>query len=545
MNEDNAMQQAIRQYSQWTRTPNRRRQIAAPGKHSRSPGSRDQEELLDEVYREEEEGRSDFRNQHDDAAEKYADERPSTEMEALTSEENLSADDTLAVYLKQMGAVPLLSRAEELELTQRLDHLRRRYRHAALWNWSVLAQLVETFERIRAGQLSLDRSIDVVPSQGLDAGRVRGRLPRHLAALRRLVDQAKGGFLRMAAARSIAARRRLRREHWRRLRRAAALAEQLSPRTEFLDLWTENLKQQAAQIHDLLAPADPKRSPLALKAEGSANEQPLRILLLQVKALPEELSGLLRVLARRRALYQRARSDLAQANLRLVVSIAKRYRGHGLPFADLIQEGNSGLMRAVDKFDYRLGYKFGTYATWWIRQGVQRALSDTARTVRVPCHQVALLGAIDRVRGELLAKQGYEPTMEQIAAALKITPQEATALRVAGRHPVSLNETFDGGDEHSMQDFLYDMHVANPSQTADHHLLKERLAEVLSSLAPRDREVIELRFGLRDGRARSLDELATHFGVTRERIRQIEARGLSKLRQDDRRQRLAGFVDVA
>jgi RNA polymerase primary sigma factor len=253
----------------------------------------------------------------------------------------------------------------------------------------------------------------------------------------------------------------------------------------------------------------------------------------------------MRVLARRRALYQEARSDLAQANLRLVVSIAKRYRGHGLPFADLIQEGNSGLMRAVDKFDYRLGYKFGTYATWWIRQGVQRALSDTARTVRVPCHQVALLGAIDRVRGELLVKQGSEPTMEQIAAVLKITPQEVAALRVAGRHPVSLNETFDNGDEHSVQDFLHDQHVPNPSQTVDHYLLKERLAEVLSSLAPRDREVIEMRFGLHDGRPRSLDEVATHFGVTRERIRQIEARGLSKLRQDDRRERLAGFVDVA
>jgi RNA polymerase primary sigma factor len=474
-----------------------------------------------------------------------ADQRSSEETESSASEEQFSADDTLAVYLQQMGAVPLLSREEELELTQRLDRLRRRYRHAALWNWSVLARVVETFERIRAGQLSLDRSVDVVPSQGLDSGRIRARLPRHLAALRRLVDEGSAGFVRMLSARSNAARRRLCRAQRRQLRRAVALAEQLSPRTEFLDRWSEDLAQQAAQLSDLVRQMDPEVHAAASKGEVYRDGSPLRRLLLEVQALPEELAGLMPVLVRRRALYQRARSDLAQANLRLVVSIAKRYRGHGLPFADLIQEGNSGLMRAVDKFDYRLGYKFGTYATWWIRQGVQRSLSDTARTVRVPCHQVGLLGAIDRVRGELLAKQGYEPTMEQIAAVLKITPQEVSALRVAGRHPVSLNETFDNGDEHSVQDFLRDQHVPNPSQTVDHFLLKERLAEVLSSLAPRDREVIEMRFGLGDGRPRSLDEVATHFGVTRERIRQIEARGLSKLRQDDRRERLAGFVDVA
>jgi RNA polymerase primary sigma factor len=253
----------------------------------------------------------------------------------------------------------------------------------------------------------------------------------------------------------------------------------------------------------------------------------------------------MRVVAQRRQVYQQARSELAEANLRLVISVAKRYRGRGLPFADLIQEGNSGLMRAVDKFDHRLGYKFGTYATWWIRQGVQRALSDTARTVRVPCHQVGLLGAIDRVRGELLSRQGHEPTPEQIAAVLKITAEEVKTLRVAGRQPVSLNETLEGDDQHTIQDFLRDAGDANPGKSADQHLLKERLAEVLSSLAPRDREVIELRFGLRDGRPRSLDEVAQVFGVTRERIRQIEARGLGKLRKSDRRERLAGFLEVA
>ncbi len=388
-----------------------------------------------------------------------------------------------------MGTVPLLSREAELELARRLEEARRRYRRAALWNWSVLARVVETFEKIRAGQLSLDRTVDVMPSLGLDAERVRAR----------------------------------------------TLAEGLSPRTELLDQWAQDLMRQAAEIQDL--------APNGCRfAQG--DKSGLRSLVLQVQALPEELAGLVRVLARRRAIYRQARSELAEANLRLVVSIAKRYRGRGLPFVDLIQEGNSGLMRAVDKYDYRLGHKFGTYATWWIRQGVQRALSDTSRTVRVPCHQVSLVGAIDRVRGELFAQQGYEPTVEEVAAVLKITPENAQALRAAGRQPVSLNDTLDAEDGHSTQDLLGDGRAVNPSQAVDQLLLKERLAEVLSSLAPRDREVIELRFGLGDGRPRSLDEIANAFGVTRERVRQIESRGLSKLRQDDRRERLANFLEM-
>jgi RNA polymerase primary sigma factor len=517
--------QSMKQYSQWKRSQQRRRQTASAAKGSRSAksGVGDQETLWDE-------GRSPISASERDGAEEYIQHETSADQAELrTSDDAFSADDTLGVYLQQMGAVSLLSRQEELELAGRLERARRRYRHAALCNWSVLARVVETFEQIRVGQLSLERTIDVVPSQGLDAERVRARLAGHLAKLRRLVEEASAGFVRFLGSRTPAARDRLRREQRRRLRQAVALAEGLSPRTELLDHWVEGLKCQAAQIGET----------------ARANQQQLRSLLLEVRALPEELAGLIEVLARRRAVYQQARSELAEANLRLVVSVAKRYRGRGLPFADLIQEGNSGLMRAVDKFDHRLGYKFGTYATWWIRQGVQRALSDTARTVRVPCHQVSLLGAMERVRGELLAEHGHEPTLDQIAAVLKIKPAEAGALRVAGRHPVSLNDALEGGDEQTMQDFLSDTHTENPGQVADQHLLKERLAEVLSSLAPRDREVIELRYGLRDGRPRSLDEVAEQFGVTRERIRQIESRGLSKLRQDDRRERLTGFVDIA
>jgi RNA polymerase primary sigma factor len=270
----------------------------------------------------------------------------------------------------------------------------------------------------------------------------------------------------------------------------------------------------------------------------------LRDMQIELQTTSDDLFRMVRVLERRRYRYQQARRELAEGNLRLVVSIAKRYRSRGLPFSDLIQEGNRGLMRAVDKYEHRLGYKFGTYATWWIRQGITRALADHARTVRVPCHQVGTLAAIERVRGELSIRNGREPSIEEIAAAVGVTPEETQSLRVVSRHPVSLHEPLGGDGERALEDFLNDPGALNPGQAVDQHLLRDRIAEVLRSLTPREREVIELRFGLRDGQPRTLEEVARTYGITRERIRQIEARGLLKLRQPMRRHRLADFAEV-
>jgi RNA polymerase primary sigma factor len=440
-----------------------------------------------------------------------------------------SADDALGLYLQQMGSYPLLSRAQELELSQRLETVRARYRRAILWNWSVLARVIETFERIRAGRLSLERTVDVFPGLGLTAERIRGRLPRHLGKLRRLYAEAQADD----SADSRTARRHL--------RRAARLAEELSPRTELLESWVERLKGQAARMRAL---AQSRSSRELAREERSRLRGELRALTSEMLTSPEALEGLLAVIQRRRTAYKRVRAELASANLRLVVSVAKRYRGRGLPFADLIQEGNSGLMRAVDKFDYRLGFKFGTYATWWIRQAVTRALHDLSRMVRVPCHQVGMLAAVERVQGELTILLGREPHQEEVAAELGLKPDDLRSLRVAGRAPVSLDEPHGTGDDDSLQDFLDDKSADNPGEAADQHLLKARIDEALRSLAPRDREVIELRFGLKDGTPRTLDEVASAFGITRERIRQIESRGLDKLRQPERSDTLAEFAGV-
>lgn len=462
---------------------------------------------------------------------------------AEAEESSQSADDALGLYLRQMGAIPLLSRQEELTLATRLERARTRFRHAALFNWRILGQVVETFERIVEGRLGVDPIIDVVATLNLTREAILKRAPYNLRTLRMLLARAQRDFKVLQRTHSISGQQRLRRALGRTLRKCARLAAELSPRTELLERWVEELRGQSAAVQNLVRRCNTPGRSLAARQDRNKAVKELRDLLSELMTAPDELARMLHILQRRQQDYQKARRELAEGNLRLVVSIAKRYRGRGLPFADLIQEGNRGLMRAVDKYEHRLGFKFGTYATWWIRQGITRALADNARTVRVPCHQIGTLAALERVRGELAVELGREPTVEEIAKVLKVTPEDARSLRVVGRHPVSLHEPLVGEGERALEDFLSDPNIANPGAEADQHLLKERISEVLRSLAPREREVIELRFGLKDGMPRTLDEVAQTYGITRERIRQIEARGLLKLRQPGRSNRLAEFAD--
>jgi RNA polymerase primary sigma factor len=471
-------------------------------------------------------------------------EEPAGAVLGRDGEDAHGSDDALGLYLRQMGAIPLLNREQELALARRLERARQRFRRAALFSWDVLTWVADTFECVQAGQLALDPTIDVVASLGLTRERILARLPHNLRTLRHLLEAAATDFRDLLRASSAAARARLRRVLYRKLRKARVLVEELSPRTELLERWAEQLRGRAAKMVELAAQTDQGGRSAADHEQRTKLAKQLRHLMLQHRAAPEELAGLVRVVQRRQAHYRQVRRELAEGNLRLVVSIAKRYRSRGLPFADLIQEGNRGLMRAVDKYEHRLGFKFGTYATWWIRQGITRALADHARTVRIPCHHVGTLAAIERVRGELSVLQGREPTVEEIAGVLGMTPEETQSLRAVARQPVSLHEPLCDDGERPLEDFLGDPGATNPGREVDQHLLRERIAEVLRSLTPREREIIELRFGLRDGKPRTLDEVARCYGITRERIRQIEARALLKLRQPVRKQRLAGFAEV-
>lgn len=459
------------------------------------------------------------------------------EDEADADEDISGPDDALGLYLRQMGAIPLLDRKQELELAQRLERARNRFRRACLLTPRVLHRVLATFEKVLLGQLAPDPVIDVVTSLNLTRETILRKLPHHLPTLKFLLKQygeAFDAFLK--ADRSAVGA--LRRRRWRILRKAAQLAAELSPRNELLEHWAEDCLKHAAELTTLARRLEAS----GLTGDGGKRSKLLRDTMSKLQATPKETELLVTVLLPRRRIFQKTRRELAEANLRLVVSIAKRYRSRGLPFADLIQEGNRGLMRAVDKYEHRLGFKFGTYATWWIRQGITRALADHARTVRVPCHQIGMLAAMERVRNELTARIGREPTNEEIANILGMKPDETRSLRAVGRHPVSLHEPLGGEGERALEDFLSDHANDTAGESVDQVLLRERIGEVLKSLAPREREVIELRFGLRDGHPRTLDEVARIYGITRERIRQIEARGLLKLRQPVRSCRLEGFT---
>ena len=281
-----------------------------------------------------------------------------------------------------------------------------------------------------------------------------------------------------------------------------------------------------------------------LSADGLSIDDPVRMYLKEIGRVPLLTAQEEVALAKRmEAGDEEAQKELAEANLRLVVSIAKRYVGRGMLFLDLIQEGNLGLIKAVEKFDYNKGYKFSTYATWWIRQAITRAIADQARTIRIPVHMVETINKLIRVSRQLLQKHGREPTVEEIAEEMEVSVERVREIMKIAQEPVSLETPIGEEEDSHLGDFIEDHDAPAPADAASFMLLKEQLAEVLSTLTDREKKVLKLRFGLEDGKARTLEEVGKSFNVTRERIRQIEAKALRKLRHPSRSKKLKDFLD--
>ena len=447
-------------------------------------------------------------------------------------------DDPVRLYLLQMGGMPLLSRQTEVDSARRIEHWRRKFRRTLLANDFVLAGALQLLERVQAGTVRLDRTIEVSVTNTGEKKRILRRLEPNLVTLRRL-EQEKRRLFRIATSR--AAAREERRAAWRRLVRqrnkSVRLVEEMHLRIQRLYPLLKELRAKADRLATL-----GDRVGGTIDPATAALEQ--RRILLGVR---ESRRTLARRLARLEDLQQRydaAKRDLAEGNLRLVISIAKRYRNRGLSFLDLIQEGNSGLMRAVDKFEHARGFKFSTYATWWIRQAITRAIADQSRTIRMPVHMVDMLTKMRNAARDLLQQHGREATVEELAARSGLAVDEAECIWRMSRRPASLDQPLGETEDGSVGEFVCDRREEDPLQDLNRQSLRASLSRALDTLSYREREIIRLRFGLADGYAYTLEEVGTIFDVTRERVRQIEAKAVEKLRQPGADIDLTSHLDV-
>jgi RNA polymerase primary sigma factor len=454
------------------------------------------------------------------------------------------SDDPVRMYLTQMGEIPLLTRQQEIALAKEIEITRARFRRKLLECDYVIQYAVKVLKRVYLGELPFDRTVQVSVTDRLEKEQILGRFPHNLKTVETLLSRNKRDY-RLATKKSL--RMSERRDAWRRLGRrrlrAVRLVEELGLRTQRIESSIKTLEEFSRRADELKAQIEASRKSRATPAERQQIVDDFRSILRATQETPTSLRRRVTYLKAVYTQYQRAKRGLSEGNLRLVVSIAKKYRNRGLSFLDLIQEGNAGLMRAVDKFEYRRGFKFCTYATWWIRQAITRAVADQSRTIRIPVHMVETMSKVRNVSRQLLQELGREPTIEETAKAAGTAVDEARRVMAMSRYPISLDRPVGNSEDSHFGDLLPDSGVESPAIGAAQEMLRGRINKVLKTLSYREREIIKLRYGLGDGYSYTLEEVGHIFKVTRERIRQIEAKAVRKLQQPSRSQELSGFLD--
>lgn len=451
-------------------------------------------------------------------------------------------DDPVRMYLTQMGEIPLLTREQEIRLARKIEITRQLYRQKVLESAIAALSAVSIFEDVDRGVLAFDRTLKV---EEVDKADLSHRLPENVATIRRLIDRNREDvetWLDSNNGLDEDVEFRLARQVRSRRKKCVILLEELGLQIKHIRPLMDLVRETSAEMSRLEREcANLKRA--KRKKELEESEARLREMILRAAESPHRLRRRMQQVDDRFQAYEQAKSDLSSGNLRLVVSIAKKYRNRGLTFLDLIQEGNTGLMKAVEKYEYRRGYKFSTYATWWIRQAITRSIADQARTIRIPVHMIETMSKLRNVTKRLLQVMGREPAVEEVAAEAGLTIDETKRVMKISKHPISLDRPIGESDDSYFGDFIEDRTVESPVSSATHRMLKDRIEDVLQTLNYREREIIKLRYGIGDGYTYTLEEVGRIFKVTRERVRQIEAKAVMKLQHPIRARKLEGFLE--
>ncbi|HEX4792223.1 MAG TPA: RNA polymerase sigma factor RpoD [Humisphaera sp.] len=451
-------------------------------------------------------------------------------------------DDPVRMYLTQMGEIPLLTREQEIGLAKKIEITRKIFRSKVLESDYCIQSAVEILQQVDDGDLPFDRTMKISTAEdNPDKSTIGQRIPTNLESVRKMLGRNREQWdqLRQCAKKDL---EQVRTAIRRRRRRSVKLLEELSLRTSKVTPLMKKLSSISTKMVELEHRIE----------ELSKIKEPGE----DLEVCQEELSGLedlvlenaqdlhRRVVQIRKIYnkYEDAKRKLSGGNLRLVVSIAKKYRNRGLSFLDIIQEGNTGLMRAVDKYEYRRGFKFSTYATWWIRQAITRAIADHARTIRIPVHMIETMSKLRNISKVLMQELGREPTIEEIAKRAKMSVSETRRVLKISRHPISLDRPVGESEDSYFGDFIEDEKADNPVESATQEMLKDKIEQVLKTLTYREREIIKLRYGIGDGYTYTLEEVGRIFKVTRERVRQVEAKAIRKLQHPVRARKLEGFL---